>query len=144
MEKFLENTIEVQISTQPYLKRMPLSGGNFSTYVIAYFRCVFYFLLKIFYIYVPKMTGYGCIAWNGRWACRNILNFFIAQTFLTKTSLNIHSHCSIGAVIIFTSKETVWRFITITSPPFFFFRIFPRCLNKYRYMYWYEYLCMYI
>ena len=49
-EKFLENTIEVQISTQPYLKRMPLSGDNFSTYVIAYFRCVFYFLLNILYL----------------------------------------------------------------------------------------------
>ena len=65
MEKFLENTIGVQISTQPYLKRMPLSGDNFSTYVKAYFRCVIYILLRTFFIYVSKTTGYGCMAKMG-------------------------------------------------------------------------------
>ena len=62
LEKFLENTIEVQISTKLHLKRTPLSGNNFSTYVIAYFRCAFYFSLITFFIYVSKMTGYDCIA----------------------------------------------------------------------------------
>ena len=62
LEKFLENTIEVQISSKLYLKRMPLSGDNFSTYVTAYFRCAFYFSLITFFIYVSKMTGYDCIA----------------------------------------------------------------------------------
>ena len=83
LEKFLENTIEVQISTQPYLKRMPLSGDNFSTYVIAYFRCVIYILLRTFFIYVSKTTGYGCIAKNGRRT--NIFCIWVLITSKTNT-----------------------------------------------------------